>query len=379
MLKSSLSPASRFILSIPVFLLPLLLLFTLLSGCSATHSIFTVYDLGQTPLRSLRHDISLCRAAGKQVLPDRSLYWLSVATVYDIEHSSNVAVNNCLLARGWRPKLQFAGPFAAGAGDLEIVLGRCGAQEGYAGLMAKAEFSGLVAENVISAAGNESGSQVMQCMLSQGWRIIDRPPWISPDDASSSFVVDPIAETLADKFVAEGNIVKDAVKGICWMKDSTEGAKGVDWYNARRYVIGLNDQHFSGYSDWRIPRRDEVESLIDFARWNAASNLAGLLKKLGFNGVEGAIYWTSSAIKDEAGGDGIWGVNFAANELVKLGRAEIFIANVLPVRGKGWGAKEQGLPLHEPTDKAGEGEIIAARYHRCKTGNCSPAADKAHR
>lgn len=321
----------------------------------------------------MRQDIALCKEAGTRVIRDRSLYWLSVATFYDIEHNSNVAVNNCLLARGWRPKLQFAGPFGAAAGDLELTMSRCGAQGGFAGLLAKAEFSGLVAENLMSAAGGEPDSDLKQCMQSQGWRIIEKPPWISPDDASSSFVVDPIAESIADKFVAEGNVVMDLGKGIQWLQDCTEGAKGFDWYNARRYVMGLNDRHVSGYSDWRIPRRDEVESLVDFARWNAASNLAGLLKKLGFNGVEGAIYWTSSAIKG-TGVDGIWGVNFASNELVRLGRSEIFSANVMPVRGKGWGTNEPGLALHEPSDKAGEGELIAARYHSCKRGYCGSEA-----
>ncbi|WP_054691545.1 DUF1566 domain-containing protein [Geotalea toluenoxydans] len=170
--------------------------------------------------------------------------------------------------------------------------------------------------------------------------------------------------------------MRDTGKAIYWLQDNPHDATDCDWHKARRYVIGLNKGRFSGYSDWRIPRRDEVESLLDFARWNAASDMAALLKKLGFNGIEGAVYWTSSPIIDDVSGDGIWGVNFATREYIRLGRSTSFSANVLPVRGRGWGSSEPELSLYEPTDKEGEGELIAARYHRCKAGNCALVAQK---
>ena len=350
-------------------------------GCSVTHSTFTVYDLNEKTVASLRQDVGLCRAAGARALPDRTMFWLSMAALYGIEHNTSVATNNCLLSRGWRPKLQFAGPFGAVPGDLETALKKCGAEGGYSGLLAKAEFSGMVAENVIAkaaGAGNvEPGlNGLRQCLDSFGWEVIDRPPWISPDDASSSYVADPVAENIAEKFVVRQKVVRDTGKAIYWLQDNPQDATNCDWHKARRYVIGLNKGRFSGYSDWRIPRRDEVESLLDFARWNAASDMAALLKKLGFNGIEGAVYWTSSPIVDDVSGDGIWGVNFATREYIRLGRSTSFSAHVLPVRGRGWGSSEPELPLYEPTDKEGEGELIAARYHRCKTGNCALVAQK---
>lgn len=364
-----------------IILLSLFLLMTSLNGCSVTHSTFTVYDLDIKTVASLRKDVALCRAAGARAVPDRTVFWLSMAALYGIEHNTSVATNNCLLSRGWRPKLQFAGPFRAVPEDLEIALHKCGAEGGYSGLLAKAEFSGMVAENVIAkAAGAGSGEPGMgglrQCLDSFGWGIIDRPPWISPDDASSSYVADPVAENIAEKLVVREKIVRDNGKAIYWLQDNPYESTDCDWYMARRYVTGLNKGRFSGYSDWRIPRRDEVDSLLDFARWNAASDMAALLKKLGFNGIEGAVYWTSSPIVDDASGGGIWGIDFATKEYIRLGRSTSFSANVLPVRGRGWGSKEPELPLYEPTDKEGEGELIAARYHRCKAGTCALIAKK---
>lgn len=357
------------------------LIFVLLAvstGCTAVHSTVTVYDLKQDKLNELRTEVMLCRAAGAKAIPDQTLFWWS-AGILGVEHATSVATNNCLLSRGWQPKLQFAGSFKATPSDLEEALKKCGAEGGYAGLMAKAEFSGMVAENIVtSAAKAENGSAVMnelsQCMASFGWRIIDKPPWIPPDEAAASYVAEPIAENIADKFVVKNQMIRDNGNSIYWMQENPEDSRGLDWHDARYYVAGLNKIRLHGFSDWRIPRRDEVASLLNFARWSAASDMAALLKKLGFNGVEGAIYWTSSPVSEDASGNGIWGVNFATREYVRLGRSKAFSANVIPVRGRGWGAKELELPLHEPSDKEGQGEIIAARYHRWKENDSSPGA-----
>lgn len=351
----------------------LALLFSLI-GCT-TRSTFTVYDLGNKPAASLGQDVALCRAAAARGVTDRTFFWLVMAAVYGIEHNTGVAANNCLLSRGWRPLLQFAGPFSAAPADLESALQKCGAEGGYAGLMAKAQFSGMVAENVLRAAskagtGRPGLDGLRQCLQARGWDVLEKPPWISPDDASSSHVADPVAENIAEKFVARDNAVRDRGKAIYWLQDNPVDSTDCDWQRARRYVIGLNKRGASGYSDWRIPRRDEVESLLEFARWNAASDLAALLKKIGFSGIEGAIYWTSSPITDDLSREGIWGVNFTTLEYIRLGRSTSYSANVFPVRGRGWGSKEPELSLYEPTDKEGEGELIAARYHRCKEGNC---------
>jgi hypothetical protein len=319
----------------------------------------------------LRRDVTLCRSAAEKAVPERGIKSISAA-FFGIDHTSGVATNNCLLSRGWEPKIQFAGSFGATTKDLEDALQSCGAEGGYSGLMAKAEFSGMVAENIINHAstainGSPGMKEVAACLSRAGWRIVNRPPWIPPNEAVGCNVADPIAESIAEKFVVKDEMIRDNGKGIYWMQDGPEGGRSVDWHDARHYVIGLNSMHFKGYDDWRIPRRDEVDSLLNFARWNAASDMAALLKKLGFNGIEGAVYWTSSPIWDDATGAGIWGVNFSTREYVRLGRSDAFSANVLPVRGRGWGSREPELPLHEPTDKKGHGEVIAARYHHYKT------------
>ena len=38
------------------------------------------------------------------------------------------------------------------------------------------------------------------------------------------------------------------------------------WDQAVAYVQELNDTHYLGYDDWRLPTRNELQSLVNYTR-----------------------------------------------------------------------------------------------------------------
>ncbi|MDP3297140.1 MAG: DUF1566 domain-containing protein [Thermodesulfovibrionia bacterium] len=83
------------------------------------------------------------------------------------------------------------------------------------------------------------------------------------------------------RFTDNGNgTVTDNLTGLMWLKDTnciktnypafdSDGA--VTWQNALDFVKGINNGTYSqcgaGYSDWRLPNRKELRSLIDYSRY----------------------------------------------------------------------------------------------------------------
>jgi len=80
--------------------------------------------------------------------------------------------------------------------------------------------------------------------------------------------------------------VTDNLTGLMWVKaPSTTPAI---WTAA---LTSANDLTHCGFSDWRLPNRKELRSLVNF---NSANN-ATTLNALGFNNVQAGYYWTSSS------------------------------------------------------------------------------------
>lgn len=63
------------------------------------------------------------------------------------------------------------------------------------------------------------------------------------------------------QFAASGPIVVDVATRLMWARDA--GAGPMTTNAAAVFIAGLNTTNFAGYSDWRLPTREEVMALVD--------------------------------------------------------------------------------------------------------------------
>ena len=94
--------------------------------------------------------------------------------------------------------------------------------------------------------------------------------------------------------------VTDHVTGLIWTQNANKANGTTDWEQA---VLGAGACTDGGFIDWRLPNRNELESLIDLGKYNPA-----LPADHPFTGVQPSYYWTSSTPANND--DQAWVVHF---------------------------------------------------------------------
>jgi hypothetical protein len=121
------------------------------------------------------------------------------------------------------------------------------------------------------------------------------------------------------------NCVVDNLTGITWMRSPNCAA---DWPNALGYCEGLDGtEGRGGYTDWRLPNRNELQSLLDLSSTNLA-----LPAGHPFLGIQSGDYWSSTTCATNS--DFAWMVNLGVGRVqtgYKLYTGTLF--PVWPVRG----------------------------------------------
>lgn len=72
---------------------------------------------------------------------------------------------------------------------------------------------------------------------------------------------------------------------VMWTRDGNLAGKKMTWNDAFNFIKRLNEQKYAGYNDWRLPTKEELETLLNFVKSNG----------MGFINVQSAYYWSSSA------------------------------------------------------------------------------------
>lgn len=84
---------------------------------------------------------------------------------------------------------------------------------------------------------------------------------------------------------------EDVETSLFWeLKDGSEREKLYNFWEAENYVKELNEKNYGGFSDWRIPEKDELESLFE-------ENQEFFIKKELFQNMPKkfkAIFWTKT-------------------------------------------------------------------------------------
>jgi hypothetical protein len=79
----------------------------------------------------------------------------------------------------------------------------------------------------------------------------------------------------------------DNLTGLMWAKNGNRTGGTMDWYSALDYCNNLN---LAGYSDWRLPNVNELESLVNANEANSAT----WLNAQGFTNVQPESYCSST-------------------------------------------------------------------------------------
>jgi len=140
------------------------------------------------------------------------------------------------------------------------------------------------------------------------------------------------------RFTVSGNYVTDNLTGLMWAKngnimptrdpdwdtDFVRNDGMVTWQHALDYVAKLNADGYLGYSDWRLPNVNELESLVN----GAEANTATWLNTQGFTNAQGNSYWSSTTVADDTGG--AWSVSMYYGNVTQ--NFKFYYGYVWPVR-----------------------------------------------
>jgi hypothetical protein len=96
---------------------------------------------------------------------------------------------------------------------------------------------------------------------------------------------------------APEEIVTDNNTGLQWQR--TLPGSTYTWQNAINYCSNLT---YGGHSDWRLPSVEELETLVDYGRYNPAIDTDA------FPGTPSSRFWSSSSYVDDP--NGAWHVDF---------------------------------------------------------------------
>lgn len=69
---------------------------------------------------------------------------------------------------------------------------------------------------------------------------------------------------LEPRFEARDEIVLDRLTGLVWTRDANLAEYPVTWQEALDFVVGMNHNGALGFSDWRLPNRRELRSLMSY-------------------------------------------------------------------------------------------------------------------
>jgi alpha-tubulin suppressor-like RCC1 family protein len=119
------------------------------------------------------------------------------------------------------------------------------------------------------------------------------------------------AISVSDRFTDNGDgTILDEESGLVWLKDGNIRKLPMPWLGAKQYIQEMNSgkKPNFGYTDWRLPSINELQSLIDRSRFYPA-----LAVGHPFTDVQNHFYWSSSTGRDVI--DYVWIMDIASGEM----------------------------------------------------------------
>lgn len=124
---------------------------------------------------------------------------------------------------------------------------------------------------------------------------------------------------------AEAECITDQQTGLMWVKDLNtvnSGNTASSWGDAISIATGTS---WCGHTDWRLPNRNELRSLVNYGQ----ANISVWLNAQGFSNVQASYYWSSTTYAGYT--NGAWYVSMNNGNVGSFNKASSFY--VWPVRG----------------------------------------------
>lgn len=128
------------------------------------------------------------------------------------------------------------------------------------------------------------------------------------------------------RFEIAGETVADRLTHLIWARNAALAEFPLTWQEALDFIAALNNSGFAGQSDWRLPNRRELRSLIDHQQRRPAIPAGHP-----FTGIFNGWYWTgtSAAIRPNHA----WYVDVGGGRMFYGGKDQSFM--LWPVRDNG--------------------------------------------
>ncbi|HDK37607.1 MAG TPA: DUF1566 domain-containing protein [Thiolapillus brandeum] len=130
------------------------------------------------------------------------------------------------------------------------------------------------------------------------------------------------------RFQGKGKIIEDRLTGLEWSRDALPAQFPLTWQESLDYVRKLNHDVWLGYTDWRLPNRRELRSLMSHD-----TRLPALPEGHPFTNVFSGWYWssTTAAIAPAHA----WYMHMEGARMFYGGKDQSYM--LWPVRGEGNG------------------------------------------
>lgn len=115
---------------------------------------------------------------------------------------------------------------------------------------------------------------------------------------------------------------------LMWTRVANLGGE-MAWDDAFKFVEMVNEQKHAGYSDWRLPSKEELLTLVEYARrMGVTVSINDFFQNIGFKNVQAYVYWSSTSYTGNA--DRAWHVNMDGGSRKHYGKT--LTSYVWPVR-----------------------------------------------